>query len=304
VATLGSGSGIPLTRRDADAELVREDAIDHGEVDALVEVEIHGESFRQDTLEALAGPKGPDGKHVREGVTLRCDPTNEHDPNAVRVEVMGQLVGYVARDQAVVVSAGLQRACGGVLEERGLIVGGWHDARSEGFYGIRVWLTGHDAVRIGFHPAAPAAQPIGHPNLPWPEIPTCRRDERRLSPSMADLHAERWPAKVTVVGEEHYQGAVTAALPAGWDWHYCPALVGLSIAACNPYSKHTEACVEVGIADQTVGFFTPAMTDRYRTLVESAAEAGLKATATATVRRAEKAGTSIWRVQVEMCRVD
>ena len=31
------------------------------------------------------------------GTSLRCEPTNEYDANAVRVEVMGQLFGYVAR---------------------------------------------------------------------------------------------------------------------------------------------------------------------------------------------------------------
>jgi hypothetical protein len=266
----------------------------------LVEIEIRGESFRQAELEALAGPKGPDGKHVLEGVTLRCEPDNAHDPNAVRVEVMGQLVGYVAREQAGVVSRGMQQACGGVLEERGLIVGGWRDQQSEGSYGIRVWLTRHDADRVGVRPSAPA--PEEH-LMPWPEITKCGTDERRLSPSMADLEAERWGSKVTVVGEEHYQEAVTNALPDGWDRHYCPALVELGVAARNPHSEHESPCIEVSIAGRTVGFFTPNMTERYRALVEATKGDGYRATAEAQIRRGTKGGIELWRVQVGMRRV-
>jgi len=285
--------------RELDAAELAQQAESDDEAD-LVEIEIHGESFRQETLEALAGPKEADGKHVVEGVTLRCEPSNPHDPNAVRVEVMGQLVGYVARDQAPVVSQGMQRSCGGVLEERGLIVGGWRDRQSEGHYGIRVWLTRRDADRIGLKPSAP---PPLETLAPWPEIPKSQRDERRLSPSLADLQAKRWGSKVTVVGEEHYQDVIVAALPEAWDRHYCPALVELAIAPCNPHAQHPVPCVEVRIAGHSVGYFTPKMTDRYRNLIERAIEDGLRATALATVRQAEKGGVQIWRVQVEMQRI-
>ena len=63
-----------ITRREFAVEEVAETVA--GGAAGLVEVEVHGESFRQDTLEALAGPKDPDGKHVLEGVTLRCEPRN------------------------------------------------------------------------------------------------------------------------------------------------------------------------------------------------------------------------------------
>jgi HIRAN domain len=289
-------SSAPMTRELAAEEVQEQE--EAGEPQ-LVEIEIRGESFRQAELEALAGPKGPDGKHVLEGVTLRCEPDNAYDPNAVRVEVMGQLVGYVAREQAGVVSRGMQQACGGVLEERGLIVGGWRDERGEGSYGIRVWLTRHDADRIGVRPSAPTVE---EHLIPWPEIPRCGADERRLSPSMADLEAERWGSTVTVVGEEHYQEAVTSAVPEGWNRRYCPALVELDVAARNPHSKHETPCVEVRIAGRTVGYFTPNMTDRYRALIDATRRGGDRATAEAQIHRGTKGGTEFWRVQVEMRR--
>jgi hypothetical protein len=53
-------------------------------------------------------------------------------------------------------------------------------------------------------------------------LPAAGTDERRLSPTQADLDAERWGSTVTVVGEEHYQETVLTALPDGWDHHWCP----------------------------------------------------------------------------------
>ena len=69
---------------------------DEGE---LIELEIVGESYTQDALAAIAGPKQPDGKRERVGVTLRCQPDNAYDANAIRVEVFGQLTGHVSRAQ-------------------------------------------------------------------------------------------------------------------------------------------------------------------------------------------------------------
>ena len=99
-------------------------------------------------MAAIAGPKGIDGKQLVVGVTLRCEPTNTYDCNAVRVEVMGQQVGYSARDEAAVLSPALLEHCGGAIEAHGLIVGGWKDGDDEGHYGIRVWLSTDDATRL------------------------------------------------------------------------------------------------------------------------------------------------------------
>ena len=88
-----------------------------------VEVDVVGEGFVEDTLARIAGGKSAEGKQLRVGATLRCEPTNPHDAYAVRVEVMGQLVGYLPRASATKASPGLTRA-GGAIEGQGLIVGG------------------------------------------------------------------------------------------------------------------------------------------------------------------------------------
>ncbi len=83
-----------------------------------------------------------------------------HDHNAVRVEVMGQLVGYIAGDEAALFSPAMQRVCGGVLEARGLIVGAWRNPDSEWSYGIPVWVTQRDMDRFGVRLAVePERQP-------------------------------------------------------------------------------------------------------------------------------------------------
>jgi hypothetical protein len=118
----------------------------------LVEIDIVGESFCQKELERIAGPKEPDGKSHRCGVTLRCEPDNKYDENAVRVEVMGLRVGHVARTTAAVLSPAMLVHSGGVIEANALIVGGWDDGDSQGTYGIRVWLTTTDLARISVNP--------------------------------------------------------------------------------------------------------------------------------------------------------
>jgi hypothetical protein len=130
-----------------DHELILDAGVadDPGDV---VELPVVGESYRQDALERIAGPKEADGKSHLVGVTLRCEPTNEHDSNAVRVEVLGQLVGYIARDIAAQISAGLAKQRG-VLEAGGMIVGGWDDGQTEGHYGCRVWIPASAAQRLG-----------------------------------------------------------------------------------------------------------------------------------------------------------
>lgn len=70
--------------------------------------EVVGESFYQDALaRAASGANwGVEGRLV--GAQLCAEPTNTHDPNAVRVAIAGETVGYLRRDEAVRFSAALQ----------------------------------------------------------------------------------------------------------------------------------------------------------------------------------------------------
>ncbi len=64
-------------------------------------VNVAGESHYQDALRELAG--GAPGEVVRRDfeAVLLPEPENFYDPNAVKVEIRGRLVGYLPRDEAV-----------------------------------------------------------------------------------------------------------------------------------------------------------------------------------------------------------
>jgi hypothetical protein len=71
---------------------------EHLEGDELVNVA--GESHYQDALRELAPWDGRDDLRHEALATLVPEPDNPHDPNAVRVEIAGRLVGYLPRAAA------------------------------------------------------------------------------------------------------------------------------------------------------------------------------------------------------------
>ncbi|GMU77509.1 MAG: hypothetical protein AMXMBFR46_03090 [Acidimicrobiia bacterium] len=269
---------------------------------SLIEVEVVGESHRQDALERIAGPRGPDGKEHIVGVTLRCEPTNEFDRNAIRVEAVGQLVGYVARDTAAKLSGPMIGRCGGALEGRGMIVGGWDDGVSRGHFGIRVWLRVDYLSGVGVDPVDVRVRERDY-SVPYPRVPEVGAGERRLSPAWDDYLA--LPTTVTVTREEHYQEAIEGARPEGWNEHHFPALVALDFAA-DPHANAEDARVRVSIDGKTIGYFTKAMTARHERLIRTAIEGGDIATAVADVRRdpgKDGKGPS-WQVLVKLAMPD
>jgi hypothetical protein len=64
------------------------------------EFEIVGESNYQKALKAIAGPKARDGKNHECTAKLILEDDNPHDSKAVRVDIDGRTVGYLARDMA------------------------------------------------------------------------------------------------------------------------------------------------------------------------------------------------------------
>ena len=142
-AALAFGA-VPI--RDIEALTIFSEAAADG-VD-LVEIATKGSSFHQDAYVKLAGPKDENGKQTRVGTTLRCDPSNKFDCNAIDVECMGLNIAKIERADAAILSPLVQTHCGGAIEGRGLIVGGWKREESEGYFGVRVWLTSQDMKRL------------------------------------------------------------------------------------------------------------------------------------------------------------
>jgi hypothetical protein len=97
--------------------------------------DVVGESFYQDTLEAITGRRTEHGWSLPASAALICENTNPHDPKAVRVEIHGQLVGYLARDRA---RKHRQRYGQRTVYCGALIVGGWDRNGATGHFGVRL----------------------------------------------------------------------------------------------------------------------------------------------------------------------
>ena len=245
-------------------------------------VDIVGESHYAEALERIAGGRTEDGTvRGRDELLVAAlvpQPSNPYDPNAIAVEIEGELVGHLCRDDAVRLGPMIKR----VIVERGAAIcacnlkGGWDRGRSD---------RGNIGVVLRF-------------NRPgYPTVPATQPGERRLGPSEQDLQEERWGAGVTVVAEEHYQDAIGFCVPADWGTESFPALAELAIAR-NPHASASTDAIEVRLATRTVGFFTAAMTQRYRSLIDAALAASLRPTARARVHRGQKGGIEIWRASV------
>lgn len=105
-----------------------------------------GEAQCQEALLRIAGPKDVSGAHLAVVATLRRDPENSHDANAVGVYVEGRRVGYLPRAEAQEVSPLLKQR-GGACAVRGLINGGWDRGDGDtGFFGVVLYMPELDQL--------------------------------------------------------------------------------------------------------------------------------------------------------------
>lgn len=97
---------------------------------------VHGESHYQESIARAAG-----GLHHNTEILVVArlirEPTNEHDTNAIRVELDGIHVGYIARDAAEELAPILDRAECPSVDVQGLIRGGFSDPI---LLGVHLWL--------------------------------------------------------------------------------------------------------------------------------------------------------------------
>ena len=93
------------------------------------DLEVVGESYRQDELWKIAGGQSRDRVRADVAALLAAEPDNEYDPNAVAVWVAGLRVGYLSRADGVRLRPGLMAleaengskiALGGVIAGGGL----------------------------------------------------------------------------------------------------------------------------------------------------------------------------------------
>ena len=107
------------------------------------DVEVFGEANYQDALAQACGGRQAEGVMHRCVATLRAEPENPYDSNAIRVEIDGRLVGYLSRraaDAFTPVADRLARA-GQVGTCDAIINGGWDRGDGDtGHFGVRLDL--------------------------------------------------------------------------------------------------------------------------------------------------------------------
>lgn len=103
---------------------------------SLPGLKIVGESHYQDAIEELVGGRTEESADVEVDLSLVPESDNQYDPNAVGVEIDGELVGYLSR-----ASAKKYRSKFGALtthEWPGRIVGGWDRGGGDrGSFGVQ-----------------------------------------------------------------------------------------------------------------------------------------------------------------------
>lgn len=100
-----------------------------------------GESYYQDNLERICGPRKPEGEHRFIEATLIMDDENPHDNQAVVVKIHGLTVGHLRRDAARTYRMALRRLGYRrkvIMHCQACIRGGWQRDDNIGHYGV--WL--------------------------------------------------------------------------------------------------------------------------------------------------------------------
>jgi hypothetical protein len=148
--------------------------------------DVVGEPNRQDDIERIAGGESDDGPRFRHHTAqLITEPSNPHDPTAVRVEIGGVLVGYIPRDETcrfLPLIADLQRQ-GRPATCAVDIVGGWDNGYgNEGHFGVVLYA--------GQHPRA--SDPLNDPLIRSSRqvaVTGTQHHQRHLQQLLASQHA-------------------------------------------------------------------------------------------------------------------
>jgi hypothetical protein len=140
-----------LTRTQAQVTIVRDDAprLPRARTERSQQFEVVGESHRQAVLERLCAPRTEKEANVPCRATLVLERENPVDADAVRVEINGELVGYLSRKAAqdfqpiarVLASQDRPLVCDAT------IVGGWKRSAADwGYYGVVLDLPPADEL--------------------------------------------------------------------------------------------------------------------------------------------------------------
>jgi hypothetical protein len=105
-------------------------------------IDIVGESYYQENLEAICGPRKRDGENLTVDAHLILEDDNPYSKDAVRVEIEGLLVGRLPQSQEKAYRQHLarKRHRNDTVVCRAVIQGGWKRGDDLGHYGVKLDL--------------------------------------------------------------------------------------------------------------------------------------------------------------------
>lgn len=104
-------------------------------------LDVVGESHYQKTLETICGGHTREGHRKVVEATLICEDDNPKDKKAVRVDIQGNTVGHLDRDDARQHRKNLRRnGCAGAdVTCSAMVVGGWNRGKGNiGYFGVKL----------------------------------------------------------------------------------------------------------------------------------------------------------------------
>ncbi|MEY8096534.1 HIRAN domain-containing protein [Falsihalocynthiibacter sp. S25ZX9] len=119
-----------------------------------------GEINYQDALEEIASGYRRDSQAFPTNAIMVLDPENRFDPNAVRVEIDRQTIGYLPREEA--------KRIGGMMRDQGVtavtveaqIRGGWRtNQHDQGHFGVRLKIPQSGWIDFGVGSQKPESMP-------------------------------------------------------------------------------------------------------------------------------------------------
>lgn len=222
-----------------------------------------GESHYQPALRAIVGNRDAFGfeNAVSATAVLVPEPRNRHDRNAVRVDIDGRTVGYIAREHAV--------------RYQPLLL----DLDKSGRYG-----------------ECPAHICCGDDRIygVWLRIST---PDRLLPVNSADgLHLLQADRQVVVTGEERHQDVLAEVAALGRGAEVVSLFASLAVCEVAKGKYKGESGIEVLIDGRRVGELTKLQADRYVGVVQDLLARGLTPGCDATVRYGDKG----WQVELQL----
>ena len=116
----------------------------------LYQLEVVGESYYQDALKEICGPRTEEGVEKEVLATMVWEDDNPKDDLAVRIDIDGKTVGYLSKPFArlfrqTVADAGYGRV---PTQCKAIITGGWdRGKRGKGNYGVRLDFPLYDSSK-------------------------------------------------------------------------------------------------------------------------------------------------------------